>query len=159
MNNYEYGFITKCAEYNIDPEKLIKAAGWFTDDNAAQEAAASKVLVEKARSMGVRRYNPSNLPGTVFSRRINKIFRSEPGYRNYLINQGEKELQRSKNLQYVTDDIIRRAQDISRKRFPKQLKAISPEAGKRPEELISTNQAQPASQTQQSYQHQPTQPL
>ena len=26
MNNYEYGFITKCAEYGIDPEALIKEA-------------------------------------------------------------------------------------------------------------------------------------
>lgn len=27
MNNYEYGFITKCAEYGVDPEMLIKQAG------------------------------------------------------------------------------------------------------------------------------------
>jgi hypothetical protein len=26
MNNYEYGFITKCAEYGVDPEMLIKVA-------------------------------------------------------------------------------------------------------------------------------------
>jgi hypothetical protein len=27
MTNYERGFITKCAEYRVDPEMLIKAAG------------------------------------------------------------------------------------------------------------------------------------
>jgi hypothetical protein len=28
MNNFEYGFITKCAEYGVDPEALVK----FADD-------------------------------------------------------------------------------------------------------------------------------
>jgi hypothetical protein len=28
MTNFEYGFITKCAEYGVDPNLLIKSAGF-----------------------------------------------------------------------------------------------------------------------------------
>ena len=31
MNNYEYGFITKCAEYGVNPSLLIKSAGLWGD--------------------------------------------------------------------------------------------------------------------------------
>lgn len=42
MNNYEYGFITKCAEYGVDPESLVKVAlSWDDIKNTASSGIES----------------------------------------------------------------------------------------------------------------------
>lgn len=72
MTNFEYGFITKCAEYGVDPNLLIKSAGWGRAIGGAVKGLAKGV--PKVMGSKVGRWIISPAMGVGITYGLSKMF-------------------------------------------------------------------------------------